>query len=96
MPGMNVGQLGIFCQNIDDLTARFSQIYDLNLKINFTPFYRPTPMEQNKGLDIIGNRNYAMRFSFEKLLGGTGTVTNKKTNQNVIDPLIEVDEEEYC
>lgn len=37
-----------------------------------------------------------MRFSFEKLLGGTGTVTNKKINQDVIDPLIEVDEEEYC
>jgi hypothetical protein len=34
-----------------------------------------------------------MRFSFEKLLGGGGTIANKKMNKDIIDPLMEVDEE---
>lgn len=37
-----------------------------------------------------------MRFSFEKLLGGGGTIANKKMNKDIIDPLMEVDEEQYA
>lgn len=58
-----------------------------NKKVNTLQF--------SKGNDVAGNRNHAMRFSFEKLLGGNcdHSTNQRRINRDAIDPLIEVDEE---
>ena len=89
-------ELGLLDERLEDLTSKFTSFYKENLTLNLEKSrIGPTSFHNARQNDVSGNRNHAMRFSFEKLINSTNKNQTAKATRETMNPLMEVDEEEY-